>query len=131
MVQLLTSGRSLESSLAPSYVRGVFILISLNFTCLVQNYARIGFRASERENVQCSSVKILIMSVIFQVLTRSFTYIISVVISSKHSSETSIIQRCDFFSSCSEFFIFCMFYDCFSSLLLCQGCNFVQRQMCY
>ena len=37
------------------------------------------------------------MSAIFQVLTKSFTYIVSLVINSKHSLETSIIQRLDFF----------------------------------
>lgn len=47
--------------------------------------------------VQCSFVKIFITSAIFQALRRSFTYIVSLVINSEHSSETSIIRRLDFF----------------------------------
>lgn len=42
-------------------------------------------------------MKILIMSAIFQVFTRSFTHIVSVVINSEHSLGTSIIQRLDVF----------------------------------
>lgn len=74
-------------------------------------------------------MKILIMPAIFQALTRSFTYV-SLMINSKHSLETSVIQRLDFFFHIQDFF-FPASCAIVSRLLLCQGCNFVQCQVCY
>lgn len=129
-IHLLTWGRSLESSLAPCFVRDVSILSSLTSPASVQNRTCTGFCACKSTFVQHSFVKILITSTILQAFTRSFTYIVSLVINNKHSSETSIIRRLDILSYSGPF-IFCVLWDCFSGLLLCQGCNSVQCQVCY
>ena len=44
------------------------------------------------------------MPAIFQALTRSITYIVSLMMNSKHSLETSVIQRLDFFFHIQDFF---------------------------
>lgn len=65
-------------------------------------------------------MKILITPAILRALTKSFTYIVSLVINSKHSLETSIIQRLDFFFHIQSF----SFSAC--SGIVSQACFFVK-----
>lgn len=97
-INWLTSGRHLGSS--PCFVWDISILLNWKFTCL--SLPMLGLeQASMQVNgspfVACSFMKIFITSAIFRALTKSFTYIVSLVINSKRSLETSIIQRLDFF----------------------------------